>query len=144
MSPRRAFLFHLQDINQRLNAGVSLATVAHRAKRSRLQFHRMFKRLAGETLKHYTLRMRLERAAARLVANNERILAVALANGFSSHEVFTRAFQRHFGALPRQYRARARAYSSEAQRRRHLEQRADAFACPITPPNKPRSYPCQS
>jgi AraC family transcriptional regulator len=47
------------------------------------------------------------RAAATLIAGGETVLGVALANGFSSHEVFTRAFRRRFGLLPTQYRERA-------------------------------------
>lgn len=120
MSPERRFLFHLRDINQRLNADVSLALTARRAKISHFRFHRMFQRLAGETLKHYALRLRLERAAAKLIACDDTVLAVALENGFSGHEVFTRAFRRHFGSLPSQYRARALARASKSQRLRHL------------------------
>ena len=108
MLPNHRFLFHLRDINHSLNAGLSLALVAERTQLSRFQFHRLFHRQAGETLKRYTLRLRLERAAARLIASEETVLAVALANGFASHEVFTRAFRRHFGSLPTDYRAHAR------------------------------------
>jgi AraC family transcriptional regulator len=121
MSPDSSFLSHVRDINRRLNAGDSLASAARRAQRSRFQFHRMFHRLAGETLKRYTLRLRLERAAAGLIAGDETVLDIALANGFASHEVFTRAFRRHFGTSPSQYRARAPARASKAQRSRHLE-----------------------
>jgi AraC family transcriptional regulator len=121
MPPKHRFLFHVQDINHRLNEGVSLAWAAERAQRSRFQFHRMFHRLAGETLKHYSLRLRLERAAATLIAGTESVLGVALANGFESHEVFTRAFRRHFGLLPTRYREGAPAHASNAQLVRHLE-----------------------
>jgi len=145
MSPDRQFLFHLRDINHRLDAGVSLACAAQRAQRSRFQFHRMFHRLAGETLKRYTLRLRLERAAARLIACDETVLEVALANGFSSHEVFTRAFRRHFGSLPSRYRARVAARTSKSQRSRHLELTEAIGSCirffhyPIRPSNPPKS-----
>ncbi len=76
--------------------------------------------MAGETLKQYTLRLRLERAAARLAATDERVLGIAVANGFASHEVFTRAFRRHFGSSPTHYRAHALAHASRAQWSRHL------------------------
>jgi AraC family transcriptional regulator len=120
MSPDSSFLLHVREINRRLNAGDSLASAARRAQRSRFQFHRMFRRLAGETLKHYTLRLRLERAAAGLIAGDETVLDIALANGFGSHEAFTRAFRRHFGSSPSQYRLRVLARTSKAQRSRHL------------------------
>jgi AraC family transcriptional regulator len=121
MSPNPGFLSYVRGINQRLNAGISLASEAEFARRSRFQFHRLFSRLAGETFKQYTLRLRLERAAARLIAGDETILAIALASGFSSHEVFTRAFRLRFGSSPRQYRAHALTRLSKAQRQRHYE-----------------------
>jgi AraC family transcriptional regulator len=129
MSPNLRFLYQVRDINRRLNAGVSLTLAAQRAQRSRFQFHRMFHRLAGETLKRYTLRLRLERAAATLTLGDEMVLDVALANGFSSHEVFTRAFCRHFGSSPTQYRASALANVSKAQLLRHRELTAAIGPC---------------
>jgi len=44
---------------------------------------------------------------------------VALAAGFKSHEVFTRAFRRHFGRTPAAYRATALAGASPEVRERH-------------------------
>jgi AraC family transcriptional regulator len=121
MSPTRQFLFHVRDVNRCLNADVSLDVSAQRARRSRFQFHRLFHRAAGETLKQYTLRLRLERAAARLAVGDETVLAIALSVGFASHEVFTRAFRRHFNMSPSQYRTRLVANVSRLQRMRHLE-----------------------
>ena len=54
-------------------------------------------------------RLRLERAASQLLLRQSTILDVALDNGFASHEVFTRAFKRHFGILPRDWRDRQSA-----------------------------------
>jgi AraC family transcriptional regulator len=143
MPPKRRFLFHVRDINHRLIEGVSLGWAAERAQRSRFQFHRLFHRLAGETLKHYTLRLRLERAAAMLIVGGETVLGVALANGFSSHEVFTRAFRRQFGSSPTQYREGALAHASKAQLLRHLELTESIGPCirffhyPIQQSNQP-------
>ena len=75
--------------------------------------------MVGETPKQYTLRLRLERAAARLVSSDHSVLAIALDAGFKSHEVFTRAFGRHFGETPMAYRASALGGASAAVRRRH-------------------------
>ena len=116
-----ALLHHIRDITQRLGEDVSLGSTAWRAARSRFQFHRQFRRMVGETLKQYTLRLRLERAAARLVARDDTVLDVAIELGFASHEVFTRAFRRHFGASPVDYRDRIRARTPRAQRLRHLQ-----------------------
>jgi AraC-like DNA-binding protein len=50
MSSGNKFLFQLRDINRRVNVDVSLDSMAQHAGRSRFQFHRVFRRLAGETL----------------------------------------------------------------------------------------------
>jgi AraC-like DNA-binding protein/effector-binding domain-containing protein len=108
----------VRDIIRR-NGNATLAYLAHRSRRSRFQTHRFFLKATGETLKQFTLRMRLERAAASLIATADPILSIALANGFASHEVFTRAFRRAFGMTPARYRATRALIGSRAQRERH-------------------------
>lgn len=85
---------------------LSLAALAKRAGWSRFHFHRAFRRVANETPKQYSLRLRLERAAADLLGTDTAIFAIARTAGFTSHEVFSRAFRRHFGVTPREYRAK--------------------------------------
>jgi AraC family transcriptional regulator len=63
--------------------------------------------------------VRLETAAARLIASDESVCEVAVAAGFNSHEVFTRAFRRHFGQTPSRYRATALRDVSADGRERH-------------------------
>lgn len=94
----------MREINRRLYGDVSLQTSARRAGHSPFKLHRLFRRLARETLKQYTLRVRLERAAGDLMATNKSVAAVASSKGFASHEVFARAFRRHFGVSPLHYR----------------------------------------
>jgi AraC family transcriptional regulator len=60
----------------------------------------------GETPKAYTTRVRLTRAAADLLSTSRPVSAIAAGHGFASHEVFTRAFTRHFERSPLRYRAR--------------------------------------
>ena len=114
------FLLLLNAVTAMLDRGVSLKSVARRAGMSPFKLHREFRSTARETLKQFTLRVQMERAAARLVAGDEEVLTVALTSGFASHEVFTRAFRRHFGASPTQYRTKALANTSKAERARHL------------------------
>jgi AraC family transcriptional regulator len=90
----------------RTSDDVSLAALAKRARRSPFDLHRAFKRVTGETTKRYTMRVRLDNAAAQLVLGDRAILDIALDSGFQSHEVFTRAFLRRFRMSPRAYRAR--------------------------------------
>ncbi|GID28845.1 AraC family transcriptional regulator [Paractinoplanes brasiliensis] len=102
----RELLQLLAAVNSRLSGDVSLPVLAVWAHRSRFDLHRRFRRLAGETPKAYTTRVRLARAAADLVTTGRQVSAIAVDHGFASHEVFTRAFTRHLGRSPVRYRAR--------------------------------------
>ena len=140
MPSERDLLHLLRAIRRRLDANVSLDALASRAGWSPFHLHRAFTRMVGETPKQYTLRLRLEGAAARLLASDDSIVDVALAAGFNSHEVFTRAFRRHFGRTPAEY-ARPRS-PVRRQKCAHgiapsptpPDPASDSFTCPsITP-----------
>jgi len=103
----------LRHMHQHMDRDVSLRALASRARRSPFELHRSFRRLVGETIKQYTLRVRLDRAAAELVSGRRTILEIALAAGFGSHEVFTRAFRRRFGLSPSSYRGRGLAGAAD-------------------------------
>ena len=68
--------------------------------------HRTFRAALGETPKRFTLRLRVDRAAAQLVSSPASILDIAVACGFESHEAFCRAFRRRFRMSPSVYRKR--------------------------------------
>jgi AraC family transcriptional regulator len=120
MPSERDILQLLRRVRGRLDGDVSLDALAARAGWSAFHFHRAFRRVVGETPKRYTQRLRLERAAARLAAGNAPVLAVAAAEGFASHEVFARAFRRHFNCTPTAYRAAALRDASAQVRARHV------------------------
>jgi AraC family transcriptional regulator len=124
----RDLLYLLSDICRRLDDDVSLEALSKRAGWSRFHLHRAFRQLAGETPKQYTQRLRLTRAVTNLVTTDETVLEVAMAAGFSSHAVFTRAFRRQFDCTPTHYRATALAGASPSDRARHL-----ALTAAITP-----------
>ncbi|HEX6993965.1 MAG TPA: AraC family transcriptional regulator [Gammaproteobacteria bacterium] len=115
----RDLLCLLHEIRHAPDGDASLAALARRSGWSPFHLHREFRRTVNETPKRYVLRLRLERAAARLAAGNEKILWIALSEGFRSHEVFSRAFQRHFGCTPKAYRARALRGATAEERSRH-------------------------
>lgn len=94
----------LVHIQANLDEDLSLDAVAKLARLSPFHFHRLFRSTIGETLKQYTQRLRLERAANRLVIHDTSILDVALDSGFHSHETFSREFKRRFQVTPRSYR----------------------------------------
>ena len=119
----------LRRLRQQPDAAVPLATLARATGASRFQVQRRFEQVAGETPKAYTLRLRVEGAAAQLAATDDTVLDVALAHGFGSHEVFTRAFVRQFGRTPRAYRQAARAAAGAAARARHRQVVAATGPC---------------
>ena len=71
---------------------------------SRSHFDRLVAASAGETAARFRRRILLERAAFRLLARKANVLDVAIEAGYSSHEAFTRAFARAYGAAPRDWR----------------------------------------
>lgn len=109
----------LVDIRRHLEGDVSLGRLARRAGWSRFHLHRAFRNVVGETLKQYVQRLRLERAAARLIVGRATVAQVARETGFASHEVFTRAFCRRFGCTPVRYRTRAFVGVPARERARH-------------------------
>ncbi|WP_158566738.1 helix-turn-helix domain-containing protein [Actinomadura craniellae] len=106
MTLTRDILRLLAAVNDRRRGDVSLSALSALAHRSPFNLHRRFRQAVGETPKAYTSRVRLARAAAELLSTDRATSAIALDHGFGSHEVFTRAFTRHFGVSPRTYRAR--------------------------------------
>ena len=121
MPPDDDILDILEDVTVHLNGDVSLAGISARSGWSPFHLHRAFRRVADETPKQFTLRLRLERAAALLVVSDATLLSIALSCGFRSHEVFTRAFRRRYGRGPAAYRRAAQSGLSAAARRQHAE-----------------------
>jgi AraC family transcriptional regulator len=74
------------------------------AGRSPFHAHRALRAALGETPKQFTLRLRIDCAAAALLSSRRSILDIALACGFESHEAFCRAFRRRFRMSPGAYR----------------------------------------
>lgn len=142
MPSERDILELLRDVRRHLDEDVSLDHLAARAGWSPFHFHRAFRAVTGETPKQYTLRLRLERAAARLLTHADPVATVATRVGFASHEVFTRAFRRHFNCTPVEYRARGTGHLTPAARRTHAHVAATAGPCVglfHLPINRPRS-----
>ncbi|AMO63664.1 AraC family transcriptional regulator [Mycolicibacterium phlei] len=96
--PRRDRLRELLDaVVAAGSAGVG--DMARRSHASEFHFSREVRRLAGEPPAALRRRIMLERAAWRL-QRGEKVSAVAADEGWSSTEVFSRAFRRTFGVPP--------------------------------------------
>ncbi|MCA9720043.1 MAG: AraC family transcriptional regulator [Myxococcales bacterium] len=80
----------------------ALATIAGLSK---FHFLRQFSRVVGMTPGAYLRTLRMCRAARLLRTTGQPIAEVARATGFTDHASFSRAFRRHAGLSPRQYRS---------------------------------------
>ncbi len=103
----------------------SLAALAADYGCSASAFHRLFKDATGETPREHVNRMRLERAAYKLVVTEASVLDIALSVGFKNHETFTRAFHRHYGKSPAIWR---RASAEGLNKRSNAQANADGCA----------------
>lgn len=83
----------------------SLDHLAEHAELSKYHFVRQFQRSVGMTPGAYLRRMRLCHAARMLRRRPDPIVDIATAVGFADHPSFSRAFARHMGMTPSQYRA---------------------------------------
>lgn len=94
-------------IETHLDQNLTLEQLAGVACFSPFHFHRVFKAMTGETLNRHVARLRVEKAATRLLANpGASITDIALDGGFSSSAVFARAFRDHFGVSAGEWRDR--------------------------------------
>ncbi len=97
-------------IDANLDKDLSLDMLADVACFSRYHFHRLFSAIVGESLGRFIQRLRLERAASKLVQNPKKsITEIALELGFSSSAVFARAFREAFGVSAGEWRGAARS-----------------------------------
>jgi AraC-like DNA-binding protein len=105
---------HLDDHQAR---GGELAAWAHL---SRFHFDRIICAVAGESPARFRRRVLLERAAYRLITSQMSVLDIAVEAGYSSHEAFTRAFQRAYGSPPSVWRAAPRRFQLSAPNAVHF------------------------
>ncbi|MGF1454834.1 MAG: GlxA family transcriptional regulator [Alphaproteobacteria bacterium] len=93
-------------IADHLDQDLDAFALADRVGLSERQFRRRFARALGETPVRYVERVRLEAVAERLANSVAPIQVIAHGTGFSGPDVLRRAFERHYGISPSQYRAR--------------------------------------
>lgn len=82
----------------------TLTRLASEARQSPFHYLRSFHEITGVTPHQFVLRARLQSAALRLLAGDEKVIAIALDEGFGDVSNFNAAFGREFGVAPRAYR----------------------------------------
>ncbi|MFV0394592.1 MAG: helix-turn-helix transcriptional regulator [Coprobacillaceae bacterium] len=90
-------------MEQHLEDEITLQALAGAVGYSPWYCARMFKEFTGKSPFEYLRNLRLSKAAMRLRNEDLRVVDVAFDFLFSSHEGFTRAFQKNFGITPKSY-----------------------------------------
>jgi AraC family transcriptional regulator len=88
--------------------------------------------MVGESVRAHVRRLRLERAAGRLITGEDPVIRIALDAGYESHAAFTRAFSAMTGLSPTDYRKRRRPLVAHAPGLRYTESGEIAFTDPET------------
>lgn len=103
----------LHVIHRDISAQLVASDLANVAAYSEQHFHRVFKRIVGETVNVYIRRTRLEHAANQLMFDQQtRVVDIAEKCGFNSLSSFTHAFKDTFNTTPAKWRVVNREHSS--------------------------------
>jgi AraC-like DNA-binding protein len=82
----------------------TIASLARRVAMSRSTFADTFTKLVGEPPLRYLTRLRINAAAGHMRSSDDGLSAVAARAGYESVAAFVRAFRRHMGMTPGEYR----------------------------------------
>jgi AraC family transcriptional regulator of adaptative response / methylphosphotriester-DNA alkyltransferase methyltransferase len=90
-------------------ADLSLDDVARRVATSRRQLQRAYAEIGGTTFRDHLTAVRMERAAEMLTMRTLTVREVARRVGYRQPAQFAKAFRRHHGVAPSDFRSGARA-----------------------------------
>lgn len=91
-------------IEDRLGDDLKVEDVARAAGYSYYHLNRQFSAILGESIGSYMKKRRLANAAKALLYSNNKIIDIAVANGFETSESFSRAFKFIYKVSPQEYR----------------------------------------
>jgi len=86
-------------------ADLALDDIARRVASSRRQLQRAYAEIGGTTFRDHLTRVRMERAAELLATRSLTVREVAHRVGYRQPAQFAKAFRRHHGVAPSDYRA---------------------------------------
>ncbi|MBZ0306698.1 MAG: AraC family transcriptional regulator [Anaerolineae bacterium] len=105
---RETILRAIDLIESHLQESITVAEMAESVSYSLYHFCRMFSKFTRHTPYDYLMRRRMTLAAHQVITTQQKIVDIAFAYQFESHEGFTRAFQRMFGLCPTEARRQNR------------------------------------
>jgi transcriptional regulator GlxA family with amidase domain len=94
-------------VEQEYAAELSLDDIARRVASSRRQLQRAYSEIGNTTFREHLTRVRMERAAMMLSDRGLTVREVARRVGYRQPAQFAKAFRRHIGVAPSDYRVRA-------------------------------------
>lgn len=111
-------------IESNIDVSFSLKMLADVAGFSPFHFHRIFNAIVGESLNAFIQRIRIEKAAAKLIHSPKKsITEIAFECGFSSSSVFARVFKENFNMRASDWREGGyRAYSKNSKQNHKISQ----------------------
>jgi AraC family transcriptional regulator len=125
-------------LRRNLDRQVKLEELAKVACFSEFHFHRIFGAVSGETLKNFTNRLRLEKAARLLRYSDQSLTGIALECGFSSSATFSRAFRSGYDTSPGQFRKSGEIKKSKICKELFPE---DEYGLPMSAEEKRAAFP---
>ena len=90
----------LERIHRDYRETLNVEDLARDSAMSVSSFHRVFKRVTGDSPLQYIKKIRLEKAKGLLVQQDARVNAVAFEVGYESPSQFSREFKRYFKVAP--------------------------------------------
>jgi AraC family transcriptional regulator of adaptative response / methylphosphotriester-DNA alkyltransferase methyltransferase len=94
---------------------LSLDDIARRVASSRRQLQRAYSEIGHTTFREHLARVRMARAAELLAAGSLTVREVARRVGYRQPAQFAKAFRRHVGVAPSDFRARRAARAAELE-----------------------------
>jgi AraC family transcriptional regulator, regulatory protein of adaptative response / methylphosphotriester-DNA alkyltransferase methyltransferase len=94
---------------------LALDDIARRVASSRRQLQRAYAEIGNTTFREHLTRVRMNRAASLLGDRHLTVREVARRVGYRQPAQFAKAFRRHIGVAPSDYRLRAVSQRLEAQ-----------------------------
>jgi AraC family transcriptional regulator len=92
-------------IEANLDKKITLKELAANVHLSEYHFHRIFKKFSQETLNNFITRIKLERSGIYLKVNRDiTITEIAYGYGYCDSSSYCKAFRKHFGKSPSQFR----------------------------------------
>ena len=94
----------IREMESHTEETLARETLSARLGISTRQLERLFQTYLGTSPSRYYLGIRLKKARALITQTSLPVFEVAVASGFSSASHFTKRYQEHFGATPRDER----------------------------------------